>query len=156
MKTKTSISYTDPNRENWLKDAIPLKLMYDLFKKLYFSNEKQKTKTNNLKILNGLNKIIKKKYPSFYNEFNDKLKENIQSTKMIGHNTKEYIKAIDEMDEFLDKAEREDRTLKKRKNSEYELAPIFDNRTYSRVLPKDWNQQLLHLAKESSESQKSQ
>jgi hypothetical protein len=143
--------------ESWLKDAIPLKLMYDLFKKLYFSNKKQNTKTNNLKILNGLNKIIEKKYSLFYNEFNNKLKKNIELTKMIEYNTKEYNKAIDKMDEFLDTAERDDRTLKKREkeNSEYELPLIFGDRTYSRVLPKDWNEQLLQLGKEeSSENQK--
>jgi hypothetical protein len=144
----------DLKMENWLKDAIPLKLMYDIFKKLYFSDEKINSKTFNLELLNGLNKIIEKKYPLLYNKFNDKLKENIEITQMIENNRKEYNKAIDEMDEFLDKTEREDRTLKNRKSSKYELPLIFGDRTYSRVLPKDWKEQLLLLAKGSNDKQK--
>jgi hypothetical protein len=151
-----SISYyIDHNIDNWLKDAIPLKLMYNLFKTLYFSNdEKQNAKTINLEILNGLNKIIEKKYHLFYKEFNDKLKKNIELKKIIDHNTKKYNKAIDEMDEFLDKAERESIVLTEDKNSEYELPPIFDNRVYARVVPKDWEEQLSHLAKESDDKEK--
>jgi hypothetical protein len=137
--------------ENWLKDAIPLKLMYDLFKTLYFYYENQNTKTYNLEILNGLNKIIEKKYPLLHNEFTDKLKENIKLKQMIEHNTKKYNEAIDKMDEFLDKAETEDRTLKKSKYSKYEFPPIFDNRVHTRILPKDWWNQLSQLAKESNE-----
>ena len=71
---------------------------------------------------------------------------------MIEHNTKKYNEAIDEMDEFLDKAETEDRTLKKSKYSKYELPPIFDNRGHTRILPKDWWNQLSKLAKESNEA----
>ena len=140
----------DHNTDNWLKDAIPLKLMYDLFRTLYF-NDKQHTKTINLKILNGLNKIIEIKYPLFYKEFNDKLKENIELTQLIDHNTKEYNKAIDELGEFLDIAERESIVLNEDKNSEYELPTIFGDRAYARVLPKDWEEQLLQLAKQSND-----
>lgn len=149
-----SISYsTDQNINNWLEDAIPLKLMYDLFRTLYF-NDKQNTKTINLKILNGLNKIIEKKYPLFYNEFNDKLKENIELTQIIEHNTKEYDKVINEMDEFLDKTEREMIVLNEYKSKSYKLPTIFGDRAYSRILPKDWEKQLLQLAKESDDKQR--
>jgi hypothetical protein len=145
---------TDQNNniDNWLRDAIPLKLMYDLFKTLYFNDNdgKENTKTVNLKILNGLNKIIEKKYPLSYNEFTDKLKENIELTKISEHNTNEYIKAINKMDEFHDKAERESIVLNEGKNIEYKLPPIIDNRAYARMLPKDWKYQILQLAKEGS------
>jgi hypothetical protein len=160
-ENKESISYNydtieqnniDQNSiDNWLRDAIPLKLMYDLFRTLYFNdNGKENTKTVNLKILNGLNKIIEKKYPLFYNEFTDKLKENIELTKISEHNTNEYIKAINKMDEFHDKAERESIVLNEGKNIEYKLPPIIDNRAYARMLPKDWKYQILQLAKEGS------
>jgi hypothetical protein len=158
-ENEKSISYakttTDHNIHNWLKDAIPLKLMYNLFRTIYFNDDGQEnTKINNLKILNGLNKIIKKKYPLFYREFNDKLKENIELTKLIEHNTIEYNKAIDGMDEFLDMAERESKVLNNNesKNIEYVIPPIFDNRVYAKVLPKDWPDQLSKLAKESNEA----
>jgi hypothetical protein len=142
----------DHELESWLKDAIPLKLMYDLFKTLYFSDENQNTKTINLEILNGLNKIIEKKYPLFYNEFNDKLKENIELTKLIEYNTNQYNKAIDEMDDFLDMAERESKVLTTSKKGKYKLPPIYNNRAYAKVLPKDWSDQLSKLAKESNEA----
>jgi len=154
---KGSVSKNNgPNIENWLKDAIPLKLMYDLFKKLYFADdEKQNTKIINLEILNGLNKIIEKKYPLFYNEFNDKLKKNIELNHIIGNNTKKYNKAIDQMDEFLDKSERESIVLNEsNNNSKYELPSIFDIRTNARVVPKDWWNQLSQLAKDYSNKQK--
>jgi hypothetical protein len=147
---------TDQNNniDNWLRDAIPLKLMYDLFKTLYFNDNdgKENTKTVNLKILNGLNKIIEEKYPLFYNEFTNKLKENIELTKISEHNTKEYIKAINKMDEFFDKAEREDIILKEnnKRSSKHVLPSIIDNRAYARMLPKDWQYQILQLAKEGS------
>jgi hypothetical protein len=126
--------------------------MYDLFKTLYFYNENQNTKTFNLEILNGLNEILDKKYHLFYSEFNDKLKENTELTKLIEHNTNEYNKTIDKMDEFLDKAERENKVLNSEsKNIEYVIPPIFDNRVYARVLPKDWPDQLSRLIKESAD-----
>src|SRR5215207_1952129 len=130
--------------------------MYYLFKKLYFADdEKQNTKTINLEILNGLNKIIEKKYPLFYNEFNDKLKKNIELNHIIGNNTKKYNKAIDQMDEFLDKSERESIVLNEsNNNSKYELPSIFDIRTNARVVPKDWWNQLSQLAKDYSNKQK--
>jgi hypothetical protein len=160
-ENEKSISYNydandQKNIDNWLRDAIPLKLMYDLFRKLYFNdNDKENTKTVNL-ILNGLNKIIEEKYPLFYNEFNDKLKKNIELTKISKDNTKEYTKAINKMDEFFDNAEREDIILKEnKKSSKYELPPIIDNRAYARMLPKDWKYQILQLAKEGyNEKQK--
>jgi hypothetical protein len=159
-ENEKSISYNydandQKNIDNWLRDAIPLKLMYDLFRKLYFNdNDKENTKTVNL-ILNGLNKIIEEKYPLFYNEFNDKLKKNIELTKISKDNTKEYTKAINKMDEFFDNAEREDIILKENKSSKYELPPIIDNRVYARMLPKDWKYQILQLAKEGpNEKQK--
>ena len=86
-----------------------------------------------------------------YNEFTDKLKENIELKQMIERNTKKYNEAIDEMNKFLDKAETEDRTLKKSKYSKYEVSPIFDNRVHSRILPRDWSDQLSKLAKKSTE-----
>ena len=141
----------DPHIESWLKDAIPLKLMYDLFQTLYFSNKNQNTQKYNLTITNGLNKIIEKKYPLLYNEFTDKLKENIELKQMIERNTKKYNEAIDEMNKFLDNVETEDRTLKKSKYSKYEVSPIFDNRVHSRILPRDWSDQLSKLAKKSTE-----
>jgi hypothetical protein len=73
---------------------------------------------------------------------------------MIENNTKKYNKVIDEMDEFLDKSERESIVLDKDKNNKYELPSIFDNRTYAVVLPKDWKYQLSQLAKKSSMKQK--
>lgn len=150
-----SYHYTDYNIDNWLKDAIPLKLMYDLFRTLYFK-DKENTKTTiiNLKILNGLNKIIEIKYPLFYKEFNDKLKENKELTQIIEHNTKEYNKAINEMDEFFDKAERENIVLNEYKNTSHTLPTTFGDRAYARVVPKDWEEQLSHLAKESDDKEK--
>jgi hypothetical protein len=150
-ENKESISKNnDLEIENWLKEAIPLKLMYDIFKKLYFSDEKLNSKTFNLELLNGLNKIIEKKYPLLYNKFNDKLKENIEITQMIENNTKKYNKAIDEIDEFLDKSVRESIVLSEDKISKHELPPMFDIRAYSRVLPIDWWNQISRLAKGSS------
>lgn len=152
-----SFSYRDEEEidNNWLEDGVPLKLMFDLFARLYSDNKESTKKTVNLKILNGLNKIIETKYPLYYREFNDKIKENKELIQIIQHRRKDFTNAInemdDEMDEFFDKAEREKIVLNKykKKSKSYRLPTIYGDRAYARVLPKDWEKQIAKLSKES-------
>ena len=129
--------------------------MYKLFRTLYFNNKESTKKSIVSKILNGLNTIIESKYPLYYREFNDKIKENKEFTQIIEHRRKDFTNAInemdEEMDEFFDKAEREKIVLNKykKKSKSYRLPTIYGDRAYARVLPKDWEKQIAKLSKES-------
>ena len=148
-----SISYRDEEEidNNWLEDAVPLKLMFDLFARLYSDNKEGTKKTVNLKILNGLNKIIKTKYPLYYKEFNNKIKNNKELKRKSEQRIEKYNEVIDKVDDFFE-AEEKKKSFNEYKNkkSKYEIPTIFDNKAHARVLPKDWEEQLSQLAKESS------
>lgn len=75
--------FNDKEISNWLESAVPLKSMFNWFEQLYFDPSIQDTKNINLQKLKGLHKIIEKKYPSLYKEFNDNIKKNEELNGMI-------------------------------------------------------------------------
>jgi len=143
------ITLTDNEINLWIKDTIPMKLMFDLFSDLYLNN-KENTKTNNLPILKGLNKALETKYPSLYREFDGILQEN----KELRRKSKQGKELTEIALNKFEKEKRQKKIFKQYKLKDFELPSIIDNRAYSQILPKDWWNQLSQLAKDYSNKQK--
>jgi hypothetical protein len=138
------IFLTDNEMDSWIKDAIPLKLMFDLFSGLYY-NDNENKKTINLQKLERLNKIIELKYPSLYREFDKVLTENRKKTQ----NNKQGKKVTELALNKFEEEKRREKSFKNYKLGKFELPSIIDNRAHARVLSKEWREQLSQLAKES-------
>ena len=135
--------------DHWLKDAVPLKLMFDLFASLYSDNKEGTKKTVNLKVLQGLNKIIETKYPLYYKEFNDKIKQNKKLKYKNNQERKKFDEALDKSDDFFEMEEKKEKLIHGYKSKPYELPTIHGNKITARMVPRDWWKQLAQITKES-------
>ena len=138
-----TISYTENEIDEWLKDAIPLKLMFELFTDLYFNN-KANTKTINLKILNGLNNMIKLNHNALYLE----LEKNMTENKKYRYESDQRRKKMESEISKLEQDKRREKIFKSYNQKPFKLTPDRF-KVYGRVIPKNWYKQLAKLAKES-------